>query len=158
MGEAVATIIIKEAVEAAVATKEEEAVVATKEAVEEAEDMEEAVATKEEVEATTNPIIRATIIGIRMGGIITTTIKVGVTTTITGKEMGVTVKIGPTKNNAMEITIPITTSVRDDRRLHLPGAMFETREVDGATETTSPRAPTSQATIWGKTTWSFNWE
>ena len=158
MGEAAATIIIKEAVEGAVATKEEEAVVATKEAMEEAEDMEEAVAIKGEAEATTSPITSVTITGIKMGGIITTTIKVEATITITGNKKGVTAKTGPARNNAMEIRIRTTTLVQDARRPHLLGAMFEPREGDGATETTSLRAPMNQAAIWGETTWSSNWE
>ena len=138
--------IIREVVEAAVAIKEDEAVVATKEAVEETEETEGAVATKVGAEATTNPTTRVTRTNVRMGDIIMTTIKVGVTTTITRKEMGATVRTGPAKNNAMEIErIPITTLGWDDRRLHHPGGMFKLREVAGATETTSPRAPTNQA-------------
>ena len=149
-----ATITIREVVEAAVAIKEDEAVVVIKEAVEEAEEMDEAEATKVGVEATKvgaeatiTPTIKETKTKAKMGDTITITPKVGVTTTITGKEMRVIVKTGPERSNVRATRDTRTriwaqgAKTAVDWTLHHPADTSILQEEVGATETPSPRAP-----------------
>ena len=149
------TIIIKEVMEEAAAIKEDEAMVATKEAVEEAEETEEAGATKVRAETTTNPTTRVTRTEVRMGDTIAPTIKVGVSTTITGKEMGATIKTGPARINGRETKGSLVTTLgRDNWRLHHPVDTFKTQELDGAVEMPSRWAPPKHTINYGKTTWN----
>ena len=113
--------------------------------------MEEAKVTKVGVDAAITPTSKETKIKAKMGDTITITPKVGVTTTITGEEMGATVKTGLARIDDVETKrSPITTLGRGDRRLHHSMDTSKIRESGGVVETPSLWAPPKHTTNYGE--------